>query len=363
LNQQLNKNKIEIIGLMSGTSLDGLDIAHVSFNFENEQIYFELKNYETVLYSKSILNQLHNYLTLSVPEILMLDKEIGGFYANKVNEFIKKFNIDKNNIDAIASHGQTIFHQPQNGFTYQIGCGTTLAFKTGIDVINDFRTLDVIAGGQGAPLVPIGDFNLFSAEANAFLNIGGFTNISFKKKDEIIAFDICSGNLPMNDAVKSIGLTYDKNGEIARKGEIDFIILEELQKLEHFHKSAPKSLGTEWLESDFYPIINKIESIENKLRTLIEQTTIEIINVLHSNNISSVYITGGGAKNSFLIERIRFFFKGEVIVPSEEIIDFKEAIIFAFLGARYLRNESTTVKSVTGASIEVSSGIFHRALK
>ena len=363
MNQQLNKNKIEIIGLMSGTSLDGLDIAHVSFNFENEQIYFELKNYETVLYSKSILNQLHNYLTLSVPEILMLDKEIGGFYANKVNEFIKKFNIDKNNIDAIASHGQTIFHQPQNGFTYQIGCGTTLAFKTGIDVINDFRTLDVIAGGQGAPLVPIGDFNLFSAEANAFLNIGGFTNISFKKKDEIIAFDICSGNLPMNDAVKSIGLTYDKNGEIARKGEIDFIILEELQKLEHFHKSAPKSLGTEWLESDFYPIINKIESIENKLRTLIEQTTIEIINVLHSNNISSVYITGGGAKNSFLIERIRFFFKGEVIVPSEEIIDFKEAIIFAFLGARYLRNESTTVKSVTGASIEVSSGIFHRALK
>jgi anhydro-N-acetylmuramic acid kinase len=348
---------------MSGTSLDGLDIAHVSFNFENEQIYFELKNYETVLYSKSILNQLHNYLTLSVPEILMLDKEIGGFYANKVNEFIKKFNIDKNNIDAIASHGQTIFHQPQNGFTYQIGCGTTLAFKTGIDVINDFRTLDVIAGGQGAPLVPIGDFNLFSAEANAFLNIGGFTNISFKKKDEIIAFDICSGNLPMNEVVKSIGLTYDKNGNLARKGEIDFTIIEELQKLEHFHKSAPKSLGTEWLESDFYPIINKIESLENKLRTLIEHTAIEIFNVLHSNDISSVYITGGGAKNNFLIERIRFFFKGEVIVPSEEIIDFKEAIIFAFLGARYLRNETTTIKSVTGASIEVSSGTFHRAMK
>jgi anhydro-N-acetylmuramic acid kinase len=348
---------------MSGTSLDGLDIAHVSFNFEGKQIDFELKNYETVPYSTAILNQLNHYLTLSVPEMLMLDKEIGSFYADKVNEFIKKFNIDKSKINAIASHGQTIFHQPQNGFTYQIGCGTTLAFKTGIDVINDFRTLDVIAGGQGAPLVPIGDFNLFSTKAKAFLNIGGFTNISFKKKDEIIAFDICSGNLPMNEAVKSIGLAYDNNGEIARKGEIDFAILVELQKLEHFHKSAPKSLGTEWLESEFYPIINKIESLENKLRTVIEHTAIEIINVLQSNNISSVYITGGGAKNNFLIERIRFFFKGEVIVPSEEIIDFKEAIIFAFLGARYLRNETTTVKSVTGASIEVSSGTFHRAMK
>jgi anhydro-N-acetylmuramic acid kinase len=348
---------------MSGTSLDGLDIAHVKFNFEKEQIDFELKNCETVPYSELILAQLQNYLALSVPEMLMLDKQIGSFYADEVNKFIEKFNIDKSNIDAIASHGQTIFHQPQNGFTYQIGCGTTLAFKTGIDVINDFRTLDVVAGGQGAPLVPIGDFNLFSAKANAFLNIGGFTNISFKKNKEIIAFDICSGNLPMNEAVKSIGLTYDKNGDIARKGEIDFAVLEELKKLEHFHKPAPKSLGTEWLESEFYPIINKIESLENLLRTLIEHTAIEIIKVLHSNKISSVYITGGGAKNKFLVEQIRFFFKGEVIVPSEEIIDFKEAIIFAFLGVRYLRNESTTVKSVTGASIEVSSGTFHRAMK
>ncbi|NBX80031.1 MAG: hypothetical protein EBQ94_06580 [Flavobacteriales bacterium] len=181
MNQQLNKNKIEIIGLMSGTSLDGLDIAHVSFNYESKQIDFVLKNYETVPYSTSILNQLNNYLALSVPEMLMLDKEIGSFYADRVNDFIEKFKIDKSIINAIASHGQTIFHQPQNGFTYQIGCGSTLAFKTGIDVINDFRTLDVIAGGQGAPLVPIGDFNLFRAEANAFLNIGGFTNISLRK--------------------------------------------------------------------------------------------------------------------------------------------------------------------------------------
>jgi len=348
---------------MSGTSLDGLDIAYVMFNFKDERVDFELINYQTVPYSPLILTQLQIATNLSVPEILKLDKQIGKFYSDCVNEFINQNKIEKNNIDAIASHGQTIFHQPQNGFTYQIGCGTTLAFKTGIDVINDFRTLDVVAGGQGAPLVPIGDFHLFSAKANAFLNIGGFTNISFKKNNDIIAFDICSGNLPMNEAVKSIGLTYDKNGEIARKGTINFRIIEELQKLPHFKQSPPKSLGTEWLQSEFNPIISKIEKLEDKLRTLVEFTTIEILRVLNNEKINSVYITGGGAKNSFLVERIRFFFKGEVIVPSEEIIDFKEAIIFAFLGARYLRNETTTIKSVTGASCEVSSGNFHRAMK
>lgn len=346
---------------MSGTSLDGLDIAHVIFNFKDKEVDFELLNYQTVPNNPLILTQLQIATNLSVPDILRLDKQIGKFYADCVNEFIIQHKIEKRNIEAIASHGQTIFHQPQNGFTYQIGCGTTLAFKTGIDVINDFRTLDVVAGGQGAPLVPIGDFHLFSNKANAFLNIGGFTNISFKKNTEIIAFDICAGNLPLNEAVKSIGLSYDKDGEIARKGTINFKIIEELQKLPHFKQSPPKSLGTEWLESEFNPVISKIEKLEDKLRTLVEFTTIEIIRVLNNEKINSVYITGGGAKNTFLIERIKFFFKGEVIVPSEEIIDYKEAIIFAFLGARYLRNETTTVKSVTGAKIEVCSGIFHKA--
>lgn len=360
---QLNKNKIEIIGLMSGTSLDGLDVAYVSFNFKDEEIDFVLKQAETVPYSVEILSKLQKAQGLSVPEILILDKQIGNFYAEKVNEFIEKFKIKKSDIDAIASHGQTIYHQPHNGFTYQIGCGATLAFKTGIDVINDFRTLDVIAGGQGAPLVPIGDFNLFKDKASAFLNIGGFTNISFKKDGKIIAFDICPGNLPLNKTVEPLGISFDKNGENARRGIIEHGIIEELRKLAYFNKSAPKSLGIEWLERDYYPILNKIKSIENKLRTIVEHTAVEIVKVLNKYKINSVYVTGGGAKNGFLIERIRFFYKGEIIIPSQEIIDFKEAIIFAFLGARYLRNETTTVQSVTGAKMEVCSGCFHKAVK
>lgn len=359
----MNKNKIEIIGLMSGTSLDGLDIAHVIFNFKDEAVDFKLVNYQTIPYTASILTQLQNATNLSIPEILILDKQIGNFYAESVNEFILYNQIDKTKIDAIASHGQTIFHQPQNGFTYQIGCGSTLAFKTNIDVINDFRTLDIVAGGQGAPLVPIGDFNLFGQKANSFLNIGGFTNISFKKNNQIIAFDICAGNLPLNETVKSIGLLYDKNGALARSGEIDFSIIEELQKLEHFHKTPPKSLGTEWLESSYYPILNKIKSLENKLRTIVEHTAIEISRILMQEKIESVYITGGGAKNKFLIERLQNLYKGNCIVPSDEIIDYKEAIIFAFLGARYLRDETTTVKSVTGAETEVCSGTFYKTKK
>lgn len=363
MNKQLNKNKIEIIGLMSGTSLDGLDIAHVMFNFKDETIDFELINFQTVPYSSELLAKLKIATVLSVPEILILDKQIGSFYAKSVNTFVNLFKIDKSMIDAIASHGQTIFHQPQNGFTYQIGCGSTLAYSTEIDVINDFRTMDIVAGGQGAPLVPIGDFHLFQAQAQAFLNIGGFTNISFKKNNEIIAFDICSGNLPMNEAVSTLGLAYDKNGENARKGSLNSTILDKLQKLAYFQKSPPKSLGTEWLENEFYPTLNKIELIEDKLRTLVEHTALEVSEVLNQENITSVYITGGGAKNEFLIERIRFHFKGKLIIPAAEIIDFKEAIIFAFLGARYLRNETTTVKSVTGSKKAVCSGILHKSSK
>jgi len=361
LNQQLNKNKIEIIGLMSGTSLDGLDIAHVIFNFKDEEVDFELINYQTVPYKLSILSQLQIATNLSLPEILILDKQIGKFYADRVNEFIHQFKIEKTDIDVIASHGQTIFHQPQNGFTYQIGCGSTLAYHTGIDVINDFRTLDVVAGGQGAPLVPMGDFHLFNKEAESFLNIGGFTNISFKKNNQIIAFDICSGNLPMNETVKLIGLSYDKNGEIAQRGKINDSIFKKLNDLNYFKQKPPKSLGSEWLEREFNPIIQNIENIENRLRTTIEHSAFQISEVLKNNDLKSVFITGGGAKNKFFIDIIRTFYEGKIILPNEEIIDFKEAIIFAFLGARYLRNQTTTFKSVTGAKVEVCSGVYHNA--
>ena len=353
------KDKLQIIGLMSGTSLDGLDIACVQFDYSTEEIHYDLSHCETVPYDDVILSKLKNYLFLSVPEMLILDKEIGRFYGEKVNDFIVKFSIQKNSLDAIACHGQTIFHQPENGFTYQIGCGSTLAFTTGINVINDFRTRDVVAGGQGAPLVPIGDFNLFNGKAESFLNIGGFTNISFSKNNNIIAFDICPGNLPLNSLSLQLGKEYDANGNFARCGNVDSELLEKFNNLAYYSQESPKSLGTEWIESHFQPLILAKNNVFDLLRTVTEHIAIQVANILKSEKLKSVFITGGGAKNTFLIERLKYHFSGEIIIPDTKTIDFKEALVFAFLGARYQRNETTTLASVTGAKKEVCSGVLH----
>ena len=345
---------------MSGTSLDGLDIAHVRFLFSDEsRVEFELLHCKTVPYSDELVQQLTQIDQLTLSAVMMLDKALGKFYANEINGFIKENQISKNTIDAIASHGQTILHQPSNGFTLQIGCGTTLAYHTGINVVNDFRTKDVVAGGQGAPLVPIGDFDLFNDKAEAFLNIGGFTNVSFKKEGEIIAFDIAPGNLPLNKLAASKGLPYDKDGELARSGDINFFLLDLLNTLPYYAQEAPKSLGTEWLEEHFYPLIKFDKEIENNLRTLTEHIGNQVGNALNITGVKTVLVTGGGAKNAFLMERIRSYFNGSLIVPNATIIDFKEAIIFAYLGALYLHGKPNALRSVTGAQRNTSGGVLH----
>jgi anhydro-N-acetylmuramic acid kinase len=350
----------EMIGLMSGTSLDGLDIAHVRFHLSDaSNPRFELLHSKTIPYSEDLIQQLLHIDQLSLSAVMILDKSLGLFYAKEINAFLEENNISKEQIDAIASHGQTILHQPANGFTLQIGCGTTLAFHTGIKVVNDFRTKDVVAGGQGAPLVPIGDFDLFADQADAFLNIGGFTNVSFKKEVNIIAFDVTPGNLPLNKLAASRGLPYDKDGELARSGDINFFLLDLLNNLPYYSQEAPKSLGTEWLEEHFYPMIKFDKEIENNLRTLTEHIGNQVGNALNNTGARTVLVTGGGAKNAFLIERIRSYFNGELIIPETTIIDFKEALIFAYLGALYLHGKPNALCSVTGAQRNTSGGVLH----
>ncbi|MDX2360127.1 MAG: anhydro-N-acetylmuramic acid kinase [Crocinitomicaceae bacterium] len=348
-----------IIGLMSGTSLDGLDIANCTFALlESGEWEYTVNQTETIEYPESLIKKLKASHELSAMDLLILDKDLGKYSAEQVVHFLKKHSINKTEIHAIASHGHTIFHQPDKGVTHQVGCGQTIAHITGITTINDFRQRDVIAGGQGAPLVPIGDKLLFIKEADALLNIGGISNVCFPS-DRTIAFDICPGNLPLNRAVNTLGLNYDEGGEMASSGEINKEILDQLNSLPYYSRQAPKSLGIEWLEEQFYPLIDQIPLHQDKLATCVEHVALQIAKQLNQHKAESVLITGGGALNNYLVKRIDNHFNGKVVIPSKTLIQFKEAIIFGFLGALYLSGLPNCLSSVTGAEQNVIGGVLH----
>lgn len=349
-----------MIGLMSGTSLDGVDLIYTQLTKNDASNWdFDLLHAETIAFPQFLLDQLHETSTLLGSQLAQLDHDLGVFFADCIHAFMSRSGISKDDVSAIASHGQTVYHQPSKGFTTQIGNPAVIAFHTGIPTIGDFRTKDVLYGGQGAPLVPIGDHYLFGSQADAFLNIGGFANVSFLQDGVMRAFDVCPGNLPLNQLVRSKGLHYDKDGQLARTGELNYFLLDLLNSLPFYEKAPPKSLGIEWLEQHFYPLLKFDKDIENNLATVVEHIAVQIARTLNDNGLGSVMITGGGAKNGFLIERLQRYFKGEIILPDHQLIDFKEALIFALLGALFLEKEPNCLASVTGASKDVCGGVIH----
>lgn len=360
--QHKQSSSCKLIGLMSGTSLDGLDICYAQFNRSGEKWEYSILLSKAVAYPDSLLLKLKNAMTASGLELFMLDRDLGVFYGNAVNDFIKENNLNASEIDAIASHGQTIFHQPDKGLTVQIGCGESIAVITGIKTINDFRKRDVLHGGQGAPLVPIGDKLLFSEKAEAFLNIGGFANFSkINTDDTVTAYDICPANSVINYFTRQLGFEYDKDGEIASKSSIDEQLLKRLNDLDIYKQEQPPSLGWEFVERGVLPVFNAYSnSLETNIATATEHAAFQIAKRLNENGCHSVFITGGGAKNTFLIQRLTHYFDGEIVIPSEQTIDFKEALIFAFLGALFLENTPNCLPSVTGARKAVVGGVVHR---
>ena len=341
------------IGLMSGTSLDGLDICYAKFqNITNWE--FEILKTETIPYSPEWKNRLQNAILLSAEDLLALDKEYGFYLGEKTQEFISKNNIT--DLDFIASHGHTVFHQPQRKFTLQIGDGRAIKLTTKKPVIYDFRSQDVLMGGNGAPLVPIGDELLFS-QYDACLNLGGFSNISLQKNHQRIAFDISPVNVVLNYFAEKLGKNYDENGDFARNGAINFKILEQLNALTFYQKSAPKSLGVEFVNSEIFPLL-KDEIPENIIATFTEHIAEQIAKVFNDNQLKTVLVTGGGTFNTYLLEKIREKSQTELIVPDENIINFKEALIFAFMGVLRLRNEANVLCSATGSSENHCSGIL-----
>tara|TARA_B100000809_G_C15077204_1_gene508287 strand:- start:512 stop:1582 length:1071 start_codon:yes stop_codon:yes gene_type:complete len=349
----MNKKEIFAVGLMSGTSLDGIDLVHVKFKKEHYQD-FEILHSETVSYSRKWKSTLQNAINFSSNALKLLNVEYAVFLGVVLNEFMTKNKIE--NIDFIASHGHTVLHQPKKGITLQIGDGQIIANSTNQKVICDFRTQDVKLGGQGAPLVPIGDELLFSKYAYC-LNLGGFSNVSYKKEGKRIAFDICPVNIVLNYYANKLGLEYDAFGEIASKGKLNQHLLDKLNKIDFYQQQPPKSLGLEWVKENIFPLIDALETdISSILRTFVEHVAIQISKIIKENN--SILITGGGAFNSFLIKRIENSLDRTILLPSKELIDFKEALVFAFLGVLRSDNQINCLCSVTGANQNHSSGMI-----
>lgn len=347
-----------VLGLMSGTSLDGVDLALCSFTEEGGIACYHLVGAETVSYPSYMREKLDDALNSSAQELQNLDQELGAFYAAHIIDFLKKYQPAP---QVIASHGHTVLHQPNEGITMQIGNGAVIAKKTGITVINDYRMQDVSKGGQGAPLVPIGDRDLFG-DFRFCLNLGGIANVSFDADGIRTACDISPCNMALNTIASWIDIEYDRNGELAALGEVHPGLLDRLNAIEYYRLPAPKSLGKEWFLRTFLPEIRKTEiTIEDLLRTVNEHISDQVsafINAYYTEG-SSVLVTGGGVYNRFLVSRIKNKCKAELFIPDRQLIDFKEAIVFAYLGLLRYHNKTNVLASVTGAHSDTSAGIIH----
>lgn len=347
------KRDFKIIGVMSGTSLDGIDLVYVNFKFD--KIWsFEIIYSETVDYDAKWVDILKSLVSCSLDDLKKIDFQYTNYLALKINAFIKSYNIK--NINAVCSHGHTALHQPEKKLTYQIGNMPHLSDLIQQTVVCDFRVQDVKLGGQGAPLVPIGDALLFS-EYDFCLNLGGFANISTHKDNERIAYDICPVNIVLNNYAKQLGFDFDAAGNIASSGTVNEELLKKLNSLPFYKKMYPKSLGLEWVDINVFPLINSYKlEIKDVLCTFVEHIAMQLSIEINKKNKASVLITGGGVYNNSVIKRLKSYTSNQIILPSKSIIDFKEALIFGFLGMLKLCNEVNCLKSVTGASKNHSSG-------
>jgi anhydro-N-acetylmuramic acid kinase len=341
-----------IIGLMSGTSVDGLDVAYCRFGEKNK---WEIVAAKTYKYPDSLGTRLKNNMVLGTTALLELDAELGFYFGNTVNKFLKESRLPKPK--AIASHGHTVFHNPAKNYTLQIGKGSHIAAVTGITTVCDFRSTDVAFGGQGAPLVPIGDQLLFK-QYDYCLNLGGIANISFNQKGKRLAWDIGPCNLPVNSLMHVLGKDFDKNGETGKKGKIIPALLDELNQLDYYKKRAPKSLGREWIEKELMHFLQAYKSVPNVLRTYYEHIAIQISSAIKIKG-ATVLVTGGGAHNTFLMKLIHQKTNAVIITPQPEIIDFKEALIFAYLGYLRLHHKVNALHSVTGAKKDSVGGAVY----
>ncbi|MEM8970207.1 MAG: anhydro-N-acetylmuramic acid kinase [Bacteroidota bacterium] len=354
--------KYQVIGLMSGTSLDGLDMAYCEFSLEDGQWQFIIPVAETQPYNEVWQQKLGEITEVSGEELIFTDRDLGVWMGEAVKEFINKYQLKP---DFIASHGHTVFHQPEKGITYQMGNSFAIQAISEQTVIGQFRNYDVAIGGQGAPLVPIGDQLLFS-DYDACLNLGGIANLSTQWQGKRIAYDIGTANMVMNYFAQQLGQSYDVGGQIAQQGEPNQSLLASLNQLPYYRQPFPKSLGYEWVHQEIIqPLEQENLSIADAITTALHHAAYQVakdVNTFADEKTGTfrVLVTGGGAFNVYFMDTIRKNCSEtvELVVPDKKTVAFKEALVFAFLGVLRVRNEINCLQSVTGAQYDHSAGVI-----
>lgn len=342
------------IGLMSGSSLDGLDIAYVQFINDDGQWSFTILQTECIEYPPQLLHKLRTAKQLSIEEFYRVHTQLGHYFGSAIKNFCSTYQIVQ--VDVVTSHGHTIFHDPENMCTCQIGCGAAIAASSGFKTVSDLRAIDIAYRGQGAPIVPIGDRLLFSSY-DAWLNIGGIANITILQNSNYTAFDIASGNQIINHYANKLGKKYDDRGGIAARSKIHAAIINELCELPYYLEKAPKSLDNSFSQIIIDLLDQHEISVEDKIATYTEHLAQQI--ALSTKECRKLLATGGGAHNTFLIERIQFHSNAEIVLPSIEIIDYKEALVMALIGVLRTEHQTNVLMSATGAIKDSISGAVY----
>lgn len=344
----------KVIGLMSGSSLDGLDIVFAELQEIAGKWNYEIVAADCIKYDEGWQNKFKHATEINAGDYQLLHTDYGRFIGLKTNEFIEANNLQLK-VNLVSSHGHTTFHLPEKKMTHQLGEGAAIASVTRLPVVSDLRAMDIAFGGQGAPIVPLGEKLLFP-DYNFFLNIGGIANLSVKRENEIIAFDVCAANRILNMLAGEKNLAYDDEGKLSATGEIHHELLEKLNSLEYYRTAYPKSLANSFGTDIVFPTIKSFEiTTEDALATYTEHICIQIKNSLSSfqqEESQKLFITGGGAFNNFLIERLEKNMEEinfEIHIPGDDVVKYKEALIMALLGVLRWREQYTVLASVTGA--------------
>lgn len=343
------------IGLMSGSSLDGLDIVFAEFQESAGKWTYQIQKAACLPYEKEWMERLASAPALSARDYLRLDADYGHYLGQLVNQFIEDNGLQFQ-VAVVASHGHTSFHQPPH-YTAQLGEGAAIAAETGLPVVSDLRALDVALGGQGAPIVPIGE-RLLLPEHSLLLNIGGIANISVHTQENTLAFDICPANRVLNHFAARLGMEFDKDGQAARQGQVQKELLQTLNAFDFYQQPPPKSLANEFGTETLVPLLEKSElSTNDILCTYVEHIAVQVKKSIMDHATwpttgGSLLVTGGGAFNQFLIARLTDHLQPlgiTVTVPEANLVKYKEALIMALLGVLRWRDEYSTIPSATGA--------------